>query len=195
MSPLGRLVETPEDIIASISTFLTNERARSTRPPRTSALVTGSDFMTDGAHGVADALDANGKTVDPLINDRWTGVRPHRASCSAEPRPASSSFNGHFDQTHMLTGDGNDLVQECTARRPREPGKLARRCSSAWGATPVCRSPTSRSAPSSTGRKRSRGAKQGGLYAANTGFGYGDDRRVALVRAVRSWPVRAGAGR
>ena len=71
---LGRLVETPEDITASISTYLTNS-GRLDPSTAASALVTGADFMKDGAQGVATALSANGVAVDSsLIGDTWTAT-------------------------------------------------------------------------------------------------------------------------
>ena len=178
---LGRLVETPEDITGSIDTFLTNSGELD---PTTAAsgLVTGSDFMTDGAQGVASALSGNGLTVDSsLISDAWNAADlTGKLLPSGSPAPGVVSLNGHFDQTHLLTGDGHGVVASSVLADPANAGKLARRLLFSMG----CHSGLSVD-DISVGVQLDwpqavTGNAQSGLYAGNTGFGYGDDTSVAL---------------
>ena len=190
---LGRLVETPEDASAAIDTFLINA---GTLDPTTanSALVTGYDFMTDGAQGVADALGANGKTVDPLINNQWSGS-DLTSKLLGGSAPGIVSFNGHFDQTRMLAGNGIDLVKSALLADPANANKLARRLLFSMG----CHSGLSVSDVSIGAQldwaQAITGAKQGGLYAGNTGFGYGDDTTVALSERLMGLYAQALDGR
>ena len=179
---LGRLVETPEDITASISTYLTNNGLLD---PSTasSALVTGADFMKDGAQGVAAALAANGvPSVDSsLISDSWTASDlTAKLFPASGPSPGIVSFNGHFDQTHMLTGDGKGVVDTSMLADPANADKLARRLVFSMG----CHAGLSVSDVSIGVQldwpQAITGTDQAGLYAANTGYGYGDDTSVAL---------------
>jgi hypothetical protein len=178
---LGRLVETPEDITGSISSYLTNNGLLDSSTAA-SALVTGADFMKDGAQGVASALSANGTAVDTsLIGDSWTAADlTGKLLPSAGTAPGIVSFNGHFDQTHMLTGDGSGVVESSVLADPANTGKLARRLLFSMG----CHAGLSVSDVSIGVQldwpQAITGSGQGGLFAANTGYGYGDDTSVAL---------------
>jgi len=64
---VGRLVETPSEIIGQIDAFLANSRALVDH-----GLVTGYDFMTDGARSIGGALSSAGISVDgTLIGETW----------------------------------------------------------------------------------------------------------------------------
>ena len=100
---------------------------------RNSAIVTGYDFMKDGAQQVASNLEANGKSVDDsLIGNSWSAqnVRDKLFGGSA---PAIDSLNTHFDQSHMLpTEETNaqhqlDLFSTSELTGPAHQGDLARR--------------------------------------------------------------------
>ena len=80
----------------------------------------------------------------------------------------------------MLTGDGTGVVESSLLADPANAGKLARRllfsmgCHSGLSVSDVSIGVQLDWAQAITGRT------QGGLYAANTGYGYGDDTSVAL---------------
>jgi hypothetical protein len=90
---ISRLVETPDDIVTEISTFL----GKAGELASSSALVTGYDFMADGATRVQEILQGAGLSVDPLINDNWTGqqLKDKLAGASADV----AGIAGHF--THF----------------------------------------------------------------------------------------------
>ena len=74
---------------------------------------------------------------------------------------------------------------------PAHRGDLARRLLSRWGVTPASRSPTSRSAAQLDWAQAITGAKQGGLFAGNTGYGLGDDATVALAERLMALYAQA----
>jgi hypothetical protein len=64
---LGRLIETPNEIINQIDAFLTSDKS-----VPTNAAVVGCDFMIDGAQEVRDIWQNDGFSVnDTLIGDNW----------------------------------------------------------------------------------------------------------------------------
>ena len=69
---LGRLVETPEDIVASMDTFLDPaNHGTLDAASANSALVTGYDFMTDGAQQVASEPRGDGQDRRRLAHRRY----------------------------------------------------------------------------------------------------------------------------
>ena len=66
---LGRLIETPSEIIAIIDTFLSDSDVA-----LGSAISAGYDFVKDGAQEMCDAFTADGIPADcTLISDSWSG--------------------------------------------------------------------------------------------------------------------------
>ncbi|MEO6510143.1 MAG: hypothetical protein ABIO16_04065, partial [Nocardioides sp.] len=92
---VGRLVETPAEIQATIAHYL--GLAGGTLPKPVSSLVTGYDFLADAAHRVNDQFDAAlpGTTSDTLIAENGT---PHDQSWKAA------------DLRTALLGKHHDLV-------------------------------------------------------------------------------------
>jgi CSLREA domain-containing protein len=177
---VGRLVETPTDISNAFNKYL-DPSINGTLDPTTanSALVTGYDFMTDGAQGVATALQNNHKTVDSsLIGNGWTAQQLKDALLNVASAPGIVSLNNHFDQTRTLAGDSQTLVT--TGDFAAKPGQLAQRLVFSMG----CHSGLSVD-DISIGQQLDwpqelTGSDQGAVYAGNTGYGYGDDQSVAL---------------
>ena len=179
---LGRLVESPEDIANAMQTYLDNNGTLDVSTA-SSALVTGMDFTIDGANGVASALTKNGVTnVDSsLISNSWTATDLQNKLLPASgSSPGIVSFNGHFDQTHMLAGDGRTVLNSSVLADPANAGKLARHLLFSMG----CHSGLSVDDVSIGTQldwpQAFTGTDQSALYAANTGYGYGDDTSVAL---------------
>ena len=92
---VGRLVETPEEIEATIDHYL--GLTNGTLPKPDNSLVTGYDFLADAAHRVNDQFDAAlpGDTSDTLIAENGT---PHAQSWTAA------------DLRTALLGEHHDLV-------------------------------------------------------------------------------------
>jgi hypothetical protein len=184
---LGRLVETPQDIKAAADTYVSG----GTLDPSTlsSALVTGYDFMASGAQGVASALASPSVTVNKLISPPgaaapWTTAQLLAGLFSAGGSPGITSFNGHYDATHLEAADGSimsttDFAKAAAKLAP--PLALARHLLFSMGChSGLSESDVSIGTPQLDWPQELTGAGQGALYAANTGFGYGDDSTVAL---------------
>jgi hypothetical protein len=92
---VGRLVETPAEIAATIDHYL--RLTNGTLPRPDNSLVTGYDFLADAAHRVNDQFDAAlpGATSDTLIAENGT---PHDQSWDAQ------------DLREALLGEHHDLV-------------------------------------------------------------------------------------
>ena len=112
--PVGRLVETPAEITGVIDAFL----ADGVLDPTTS-LVTGYDFLTDGATSVQDALSAGlgGSGADALITNQDvdpadTGTPPLRSWTADQLRTSLFGARhdivylaGHFSANNLLAAD------------------------------------------------------------------------------------------
>ncbi|RME44712.1 MAG: hypothetical protein D6791_12565, partial [Chloroflexi bacterium] len=68
--PVGRLVETPQEIISAVEAFLEMDG----RLDLHTGLVLGYDFSSDGTTQIADLLSSAGITVDSLVTPDWTGA-------------------------------------------------------------------------------------------------------------------------
>ena len=122
---VGRLVETPNDIITVLNAFTD---ANGEVAPA-SALVTGYDFLEDAALAVQEKLQAGigaeadtliaPQDISPLDPDAWTGddlraallTDPHDITFLAGHFSASRALAADF-QTHMLASDVVDAVNE-----------------------------------------------------------------------------------
>ena len=108
---LGRLAETPQEMGAAIDAFLANPTL-----PATNGLVTGYDFLTDGATAVADALAEGGRPIDRLINDGWIAAGLKQQWLNQ--RHDINSINAHFDHWQAIPaeqGAGEVLPSDVSA--------------------------------------------------------------------------------
>jgi hypothetical protein len=178
---LGRLVETPEDMTATIDTYLHNSNGGLLDPSTVnSALVTGYDFMADGAQGVANALQKNNYNVDTsLIGNNWAASDLTNKLLGGSA-PGVISLNGHMDPTHLLAGDGTSVVDSSTFASDTNAQKLSRRLLFSMGCHSGLSVDDVTIGTEADWPQVLTGAKQGASYAGNTGFGYGDDTSVAL---------------
>jgi hypothetical protein len=184
---VGRLLETPEEIVAAVQNF---ETFSGSLDPQT-ALTTGYDFLADGATAVDTALGAQlgAANAQELINDHWTLLDLISNFLDATP-PDIASINAHYDHFRALpaigntTNDETDLftTQQVDALSPDLSGGIifSMGCHSGLNVADVLIA-----APDPDQTKRLLDwpqvyAEQGALYAANTGYGYGDTATVAL---------------
>ena len=94
---LGRLVETPGQITAQVTQFI-NRQGRITP---SASLVTGYNFLTDGAQAVNSSFPAAGRQT--LINNTWDRQALLNALFpAAGPQPQVDSINAHFDHNRLL---------------------------------------------------------------------------------------------
>ena len=93
---VGRLVETPAQIIGAIGRFVSFSGQLD---PQT-ALTTGYDFLTDGAQAVKGSLDGRlGNGSDSLISNTWdrSQLLAKLLPATTAGMPALVSLNGHAD--------------------------------------------------------------------------------------------------
>ena len=182
---LGRLVESPTQIVAQIAQF---EARNGTLDPQT-ALTTGYDFLSDSALDIADALDvAISGQSDELIDFNNDLIAPwtrddliNRYSGLPNP-PDIASINAHFNHFETLPAAGNFLpasrndlftTQDLLTPLPADlTGTIvfSMGCHSGLNVGDTIGGPNSRLLDwpdASFGR----GAA---VYVGNTGYGYGD---------------------
>ena len=115
---IGRVVETPTEIVAQIGQYVA---AQGILNPNTAvtdldALVTGYDFLIDGANAQADGLDAHygtGATDRSLNDDFWDAVDLEaallRIDSTTEPATADPDrvigLGAHFDHQRLFPAD------------------------------------------------------------------------------------------
>ena len=117
---LGRLVESPAQIIAQIDAF----GAASGRLDASRAYAAGYDFMTDGASMVRQQLDssltsANGApatVTGPLDDSTWTGSGL-LGDIAGPPAPSISAIFGHADHTGFEAANGDAVSRRRSLRR------------------------------------------------------------------------------
>ncbi len=104
---IGRLVESDGEIASQISQYLTNNG----RLTASSALVTGYDFLADGANAVANTLAGSGRATRTLID---AVGEPAATAWSADDvrnelalDPDIASVNSHFSQWELLSSKGD----------------------------------------------------------------------------------------
>jgi hypothetical protein len=105
---VGRLVEKPAEIEAQLDQYV----ARNGAIDPDTALVTGYDFLSDGANAISTGLEANVSNPDELINDVWSKDDLLAAMFPASNPPAISSINAHYDHYRALPADQNAAQTE-----------------------------------------------------------------------------------
>lgn len=187
---VGRLVETPQDIIDAVSRFGQFQGLLDTATTN-DALTTGYDFLSDGANAVGDAFDARpgAPPAERLINETWDR-NALLASMFGAPLPGVIAPNAHYNHFQLLPAAGNaspgtaDLVT--TADVPSQPDALLGRLLFTMGCHAGLNVPDVIVTSPSPGQAASLAdwaqtyAKAGAAgYVGNTGYGYGDTLSVA----------------
>jgi len=163
----GRLIETPTEITAQIDAFLAGDGVATS-----DAIVTGYDFVTDGAQAMCNALGDDGITADcTLIGEGWG--RDDFIAKLLNTRHDVVSINGHANHYVIGTPSGyvysND-VASATADHGR-----------AVFYTVGCHSglnvPPANPYPLDTAQALAQGQAN---YVANTGYGWGNRYYIGL---------------
>ena len=183
---VGRLVETPADIVQSLQNFITYKGMLDPSSGGISdarAVVSGYDFLEDGAELVAENLRTNGfdPTVE-LISEGWDS-QALRDLLRDNPFIVGS-INAHFDQNRALPALGNatgseaDLFTELDLEVLGDfSGTLlfSMGCHSGLSLNDVQIGVTDWAQSF---------AEEGALWLGNTGYGYGDTEIVALSESL-----------
>ncbi|MFZ0342669.1 MAG: hypothetical protein WAL31_10085, partial [Gaiellaceae bacterium] len=196
---ISRLVETPTDIIGQINRYLGSnglsapQTAAGTLNP-TSALVTGYDFLADGAKAVHDNLKSNFpglSTLDsfpsgnPAINfpglpSPWTANDVVASALQSSNPPSIISVDAHYNQFELESAAG-DLANSGQATSTNLAARIlfTMGCHGGLNISDTLGSPTA--APNKyLDWPELYAEKQAAMYIANTGYGYGDSASVAL---------------
>ena len=107
---VGRLVETPGQILGQITQYI--QRNGAINPTR--ALTTGYDFLSDGATKISADFKAKVGTnnAQELINNSWTKNNLLSAMFPASNPPVLDSINAHYDHFRSLPADENAANRE-----------------------------------------------------------------------------------
>ena len=174
--PIGRLVETPQEIGTVIDTFL--ERGGLLAPDM--ALVTGYDFLIDGAEAISNALGTGGLTPATLIDDEWDAAQLE--AYWLDVRQDVASINAHFDhrQAFPATGSASVYASDVLAATASLSGTL----NFSMGCHGGFSVPDEHAWPGYELDFAQALARRGGWWVGNTGFGYGMDDSVAFTEQV-----------
>ena len=107
---VGRLVETPTEILAQINQYVTRNGAIA--PAK--ALTTGYDFLSDGASRISAAFAARlgPANAQALINNTWSKFDALNAMFPPSNPPQIASINAHYDHFRALPADENAANRE-----------------------------------------------------------------------------------
>ena len=172
---VGRLVESPADMIGAIGRFVS---FGGTLDPAT-ALTTGYDFLTDGAQGVKSSLDARvgAGSSTGLISPGWTKANLQAAFLPAAGAPSLSSLNAHADHFRLQPANASAGLFTTADLPPAAATALQNRIVFSMG----CHAGLS-VADVTVGAQLDwpqAYAERGATYLGNTTYGYGDTVTVA----------------
>lgn len=188
---IGRLVETPDEIVTVIDTFVKNDG----KLILGNALVAGYEFFTDGAQEMSDHLSSSLNTTE-LIGEDWTsddlrcsmlGDVTIDGACQSHD---VNSINGHFTHFAAISAFGwnvdgsNDILTSSeVAASPVNPGMLLNYTLGCHAGLNV---PGNASVVNDLGDGTNPNldfpqamARHGANFIASTGYGLGDDITVA----------------
>ncbi len=200
---VGRLVETPAEIVRSLDNFITYQGRLDPSTTQSTALETGYEFLADGAELNAKNLEARQyNPVVRLINEAWTDGALAAALGAFQTNPERFDvigLHGHFDQNNALPALDN-AAKLSPADPDTQPGfgpgtdssfssdEFPAAQNRAVVYSMGCHAGYSRSdvqvgSPSPDWAQRLVGAL-GNVFAGNTGYGYGDSDIVALSESL-----------
>src|SRR4029077_13479459 len=146
-----------------------------------SALVTGYDFLSDGAGAMGDQSETDVFTPNTLINETWTTADLTDAFVTGDPDVAS--INAHFDHNRALPADQNAAGTQTDLFTTTDLPSDDRFANGLFfsmgchGGLSVSDIELGVSADSADWSQAFSG--RGAQWIANTGFGYGDTELVS----------------
>ena len=185
---VGRLVESPDDIVLALGNFVGSDGLLD---PDT-AISTGYDFLEDGARAVADELEPTlvvdvDETLISTGVDAWT--KADIVDRFAEAGPDVASLNAHFDHYRALPADQdasgrltNPLTLSDVRNAPNDGSERPLEGSLIFSVG--CHGGLSVSdvavATLDADWAQTLAAEGAAMFAGNTGYGYGDTAVVAF---------------
>lgn len=176
-TPIGRLVETPEDMSAVIANFLSSNGV----VQNPTCLITGYEFLADSAAQINSTLQTFGLATNPLISNTWNANDLRNFWPQANPAPKLVSVNGHFEHWRTLPAVGPQLFFSSDLANNQNVVAYSMGCHAGlnvpdgWipNTNPNIAAGIRNDFPSVF-------ARQGAAaWFANTGYGYGDDEAIA----------------
>lgn len=163
---VGRLVETPDEIVAQIDWFLADGQIEVEE-----AIVTGYDFLVDVAQEICSALVADGLFPDcSLIGDNWTAAQFINYVLNGQHELIS--YSGHADHYTIYTPYGS-----VSSSQVQSSGSY----SGTLACTPGCHGALSVPPETAVALDMVQAwVGHGALLAGNTGYGWGYTSGVGL---------------
>jgi hypothetical protein len=186
--PMGRLVETPAEIVASLNQYVASggflDTAVGASDPAPTARVLGYDFLADASLSIKQTLTDDGFTVTAEINETW----PKSAFVAAmDSGAAIVNGNAHFDYQSALPAAGNlsnvftDLYSVTDLKPTIDPATdladttYAGTIIYTMGCHAGLNAPANYLSADDDGYDWAQALlERQAVYIANTGFGYGD---------------------
>ncbi|MCA9918035.1 MAG: hypothetical protein KC445_08790, partial [Anaerolineales bacterium] len=162
---LGRLVETPEEMMAAIDTFLQTPVITVT-----TGLVTGYDFLSDHGYAVQSELESKGLTVTTVISDFWQ-ADALQTTWLDQPYGVQS-INAHFSHSRAIPAEtaGGVLTPTDVAASTELASSLIFSVGCHSGLSVA----DGQAVPGQNLDFAQVLLGQGATYVANTGYAYGD---------------------
>jgi uncharacterized delta-60 repeat protein len=188
---IGRLVETPSDITSAIDAYTSSNGIRTP----SAAFVAGYDFNSDGAQQVANAVTQRVPvgTSNAAINGTWTKTDAVNGMSAAAH--GYVSVNAHYDAYRALpaseftNGTQTQLITTTDLPTSLSNGVLFTiGCHAGLSVADTFIASASESVRQADWPETV--ARRGGVYAANTGYGYGDSEAVAYSEALMAQYAR-----
>ncbi|MEZ4831019.1 MAG: C25 family cysteine peptidase [Caldilineaceae bacterium] len=172
---IGRLIETPDEILTSIDTFLADPVNEVSN-----VLITGYDFMQDSANVINTLYSNDTLTTDAvLIGSVWPGDQLRQRQLNSVVQFNVQAINGH--STHVATGapDENDIqAAEVLSASASFSGTLV----FAVGCHAGLNDPGVLDLPQAF-------VSRGAYYVGNTGFGWGGGGVVLSESLMRNYAI------
>jgi Tol biopolymer transport system component len=164
---VGRLIETPDEIIGQIDQFLDDDEIEVGE-----AIVTGYDFMVDSAQEMCSALVADGLFPDcGLIGNSWTATQ--FINQVLNQRHDVASYSGHANHYTIGAPSGSVDVSQVQGSSGDHSGTLF------W--TPGCHGALNVPPEAEVAMDTVQAlVSQSALLAGNTGYGWGYQHGIGL---------------
>ncbi|MDP2731099.1 MAG: hypothetical protein Q8O55_11560 [Dehalococcoidales bacterium] len=107
---MGRLVETPQDIIDTARVFLSDEGVIPGVIQPTDTFVSGYDFFTDGSEDVFNTFSTAGLNPVAMISDDWTADGLLSGFLNTSTVPDIDDLNAHYTHYAALSAWGFNQV-------------------------------------------------------------------------------------